>query len=335
MGQVDVSKITYNVVAVLSGGGQINLDNIAENIAWEENEKELATRLNITIRDTDNGGARVASQLSLCTAVILYYDTGSGPQEAFRGTIWEWSHSQVHDDEIVITAYDMLFYLQKSEDYKLYAEGKSTQAIIEDILGSWSVPIGEYSAPSITHEKVVYKAKTISAMLTEALDEAIKKSGTKAIIRAKQGKCDIIKQGTNSEIWTFSAESNLMTAKDSYSMTDLVTRVRVLGKEDKKGKKRPAVVATENGALEYGTLQKIVMVGSSKEQEAKDEAKNILKEKGKPKRRITLTSPDMPCIRKGDCIRAITDNIDGYFYVLSVQHNATTMQMQMEVEPAS
>lgn len=334
MGQVDLSKIKYNVVAVLSGGGQVNLENVAENIAWEENEKELAVRLNITIRDVKNGGGRIAQQLALCTALVLYYDTGSGPQEAFRGTIWEWGHSQVNDDEIIITAYDMLFYLQKSEDYKYYEAGKSTKAIIGDILGSWSVPMGDYSGPSVTHEKVVYKSQAVSSMLTAALDEAVKKTGKKGIIRAKQGKCEIVKQGTNSEIWTFAATTNLLMASDKYSMTDLVTRVKIFGKEDKDGTKRPPVVAVENGATNYGTLQKVLMVGSSTVDEAKAEAASILSDKGKPKRTLTLRSPDMPCIRKGDRIRAILDNIDGYFFVLSVSHNATTMQMQMEVEPA-
>ncbi len=333
MGQIDVSKITYSVVAVLSSGGQLNLDGIAQNIAWEENEKELATRLNITIRDIANGGARIASQLALCTAIILYYDMGSGMKEAFRGTVWEWEHSQVHDDEIIITVYDMLFYLQKSEDYKYYAAGMSTKAVIGDILGSWGIPMGEYSGPSITHEKLVYKTKAVSAMMTEALNEAIKKIGKKGIIRAKEGKCDIVKQGTNAEIWTFSASSNLLKVSDKYSMTDLVTRVKIFGKEDKEGASRPPVVATENGLTQYGTLQKVLLVGSSTVEEAQSEAKSIIADKGKPKRTVTLQAPDVPCIRKGDRIRIIADNIDGYFFVLSVSHNATTMQMQMEVEP--
>lgn len=334
MATVNLSAIRYSLVAILSSGGQISLETVAQNIAWEENEKELAVRLNITVRDVSHNGKQIASQLALCTAVILYYDIGRGPQEALRGTIWSWSHSQVRGDEIIITVYDMLYYLQKSEDYKFYSAGKTTKAIAADILSTWNIPMGDYSAPSITHEKMVFKAKTISAMLTETMDEAIKKTGKKGIIRARMGKCEFVKQGTNEEIWTFSAASNLVTSSDTYSMTDLVTRVQIFGKEDKDGTKRPPVAATENGATQYGTLQKVILIGSSTIDDAKAEAKSILAEKGKPKRTIRLQSPDMPCIRKGDRIRVITDNIDGYFFVLSVSHNATTMQMQMEVEPA-
>ena len=328
----DISRIKYNVVAILSSGNQINLDEVATNIAWEENESELATRLNITIRDVEVNGKRLASQIALCTAVLLYYDDGDGYKEAFRGTVWEWSHSGVKDDEIIITAYDMLFYLQKSEDYGFYPAGKTTQQICHSILNDWGVPIGVYSAPSINHEKEVLKSKKISALLTEILKKAELMTGARGIIRANQGKCDIIKFGTNSEIWTFSADTNLMSVSDKYSMTDLITRVTILGKEDTDGESRPPVFAVRDGQTQYGTLQKIISIGSATEEAATQDAENTLKESGKPKRRITLIAPDFPRIRKGDRIRLVTDMVDGYFFVMTISHNATNQQMQMEVE---
>lgn len=334
MGKVDVSQITYSVVAVLSSGGQVNLDRVATNVAWEDNEKELAVRLNLTLRDVENGGGRLQDQLALCSAIILYYDIGGGSEEAFRGTIWEVTAPRMNDGEIIVTAYDMLYYLQKSEDYKYYEAGKSTKSICSDILSSWGVPIGELSGPSITHEKVVYKTKKLSDMLKDAVEEARKKTGKKAIIRAKKGKCDIVKQGTNSEIWTFAAQTSILALSDKYSMADLITKVEIIGKDDKDGAKRPPVEATEIGDTKYGTLKKIISVGSSTIDEAKAEAKTILADHGKPTRTITVRTPDMPCIRKGDRVRLMADDLDGYFFVLGVSHNATARQMQMEVEPA-
>lgn len=331
MAQVDLAKITYSVVAALSTGGQVHLEGVAENIAWEENEKELATRANITLRDIPYEGGRLSSILSLCTAVFIFYNTGDGDKEAFRGTVWVWEHSQIHDDEIILTCYDMLYYLQKSTDSKYYKKGKSTSGICGDILGSWGVTMGKYTGPSITHEKVLYKNKTISAMLTETVKAAEKESSTKGIIRAKEGKCEIVKQGDNTEVWAFSADTNLVASRDRYSMTDLVTRVIVVGKDDKKG--RPKVEATLNGKTEYGILQQVKVRGSAKLAEAKKEAQELLNEKGTPERTITLQAPDAPWIRKGDKIHVTTDNLKGYFYVLSVSHNATALMMQMEVEP--
>ena len=331
----DLTKITYSVVAVLQSGEQVHLENVAENLSWEENEKDLSVRANFTLRDIPyTKKKRLSEILSLCTAVYIYYDAhaGGGSKEVFRGTIWVWEHSEIHDDEIVLTCYDMLYYLQKSSDSKYYEKGKSTSGICSDILSTWGVPMGTFSAPSITHEKVLYKNKTISAMLTETIEEADKKSSVKGVIRAKEGKCEFVKQGSNDNIWAFTADTNLVSSKDKYSMTDLVTRVIVVGKDDSKG--RPKVEATLNGKTEYGILQQIKTRGSASLADAKKEAQETLDDKGTPERTITLQSPDVPWIRKGDRIHVTTDRMKGYFYVKSVSHNATAMQMQMEVEPA-
>ena len=118
MATVDLSKISYAVTAVLADGKQIKMENIAENIAWEENERELAVRLNLTIRDIAYEGGRISDTLALCTVIYLYADWGRGLTEIFRGTIWTWEHSRIQDDAIILTCYDMLYYLQKSTDSK-------------------------------------------------------------------------------------------------------------------------------------------------------------------------------------------------------------------------
>jgi len=323
----------YFVTAVLNDGRLLHLENIAENIAWEENESELAVRLNLTIRDIPFENSRISKQLKLCTVVYLYAKWSGDPEkrEIFRGTIWEWEHSQTNDDAVIITCYDLLYYLQKSTDSKYYAKGKKTGEICKDILESWSVPLYEYTGPSISHEKTLYKNKTISTMLTETLDEAKKKTGTKGIIRAVAGKCRIITRGTNDTIWNFTASSNLVSASDKYSMVNLVTRIKITGKDDKEG--RPKVEATVDGKIEYGILQQVKSKGSSSLEDAKKEAQETIDEKGTPERTTTLVAPDIPTLRKGDLIHVKTDKMKGYFYVKGVSHNATAATMQMEVEP--
>lgn len=336
MSTVNLAKIKYYVIAALSNGSQIHLEEVAENIAWEENENELATRLNLTLKDVPYGDGRLSTAISLCTAIYVYYndgsDDGTGRKEVFRGTVWEWEHSRINDDDIILTAYDLLYYLQKSKDNAYFEKGTGTSGICGSLLSKWGVALGEFSGPSITHEKVLYKNKTISAMLTETLDAAEQESGTKYVIRAKEGKCEIVKPGSNSEIWRFTASTNLIASRDSFSMASLVTRVVIYGKEDNDG--RPKIEATINGKTEYGVLQEIVNVGSSTIDEAKSNANGIIKDRGEPQRTISLQSPDAPWIRKGDKIFAETDTMSGYFCVLSVAHNATSATMQMEVEPA-
>ena len=78
MATVDLSTISYAVTAVLADGKQIKMENIAENIAWEENERELAVRLNLTIRDIAYEGGRISDTLALCTVIYHYADWGRG-----------------------------------------------------------------------------------------------------------------------------------------------------------------------------------------------------------------------------------------------------------------
>ena len=225
----------------------------------------------------------------------------------------------------------MLYYLQKSTDSKYYAAGQKTKAIISDILKSWNVPMGEYTAPDVAHQKILYKSKTVSAMLTETLDDAKKLGGGKAIIRANAGKADVVAVGGNGDIYGFTAYNNLTSSQDKYSMTSLVTRVIVTGKEDGNG--RPKVEATIDGDTKYGILQSYVSMGSGSLADAKKEAQELLDEKGKPTRTITLQAPDLPAIRKGDLVYITLDRMTGYFCIKGISHNATTMTMRMEVEP--
>lgn len=147
-----------------------------------------------------------------------------------------------------------------------------------------------------------------------------------------KGWVHVVGYGTNELIYGFTAEANLTQVSDKYSMVNLVTRVKIFGKEDDEG--RPSVETTLTGRTEYGILQEVQTMGSLTLEEAKAKAQDILDEKGDPQRTIRLTAPDFPAIRKGDRIHVATDKLNGFFFVLGVSHNATNMTMQMEVEPA-
>lgn len=329
---IDLSAITYEVVAVMSDGTKINLDSVAENIAWEENERELAVRLNLTLRDVESGGKRLSDMLALCTVVYLFATWDGKQREIFRGTIWTWEHSQINDDNIILTCYDLLYYLQKSQDNRYFAKNTATKTVITKICDAWGVKIGRYEAPSVKHAKLLYKNKAVSAMLTETLKDADEKDGgAKSIIRAREGVVDMIRQGSNSDVFGLSASQNIVSSSDKYSMVDLVTRVIVTGKEDKNGK--PKTEATINGQTQFGILQSIQSRGSMSLSDAKKAAQKVIDEKGKPTRTIILRCAEFPGIRKGDKVHVETDKMVGYFYVKGISHNVTTMVMQMEVEP--
>lgn len=332
--EIDLHRITYSVEAVLKNGQRLFLDQTAENIAWEENENELATRLNLTLRDAElEGGGRLANKLALATQVILYSTINGKREEIFRGQIWQWEAAPYNDEQVVITCYDRLYYLQKSKDNKYFNKGTMTKSIIQELLADNNIGMGRYTGSNTSHEAFAFKGKTIASMITETLtkaDENIK--AKKTIIRARADKAEIIKQGENSQIYGFAVGENIVSASEKYSMTELVTRVIVVGKEDKETK--PPIEATLTGALEFGLLQEIHTKGDATLAEAKNAAQKILDERGKPQRSISVRAPELPSIRKGDRVHIKTDRIAGYYFVKGVSHNATTAQMQMEVEPA-
>jgi len=332
--EIDLYGITYSVDAVMKNGERLYLDMAAENIAWEENENELAMRLNLTLRDVElEKGGRLANKLALGTQMFLYSTWNGKKTEIFRGTVWKWENAPYNDEQIVLTCYDRLYHLQKSKDNRYYAKGTMTRSIVSELLNDNGIAMSRFTAPNIGHEAFAFKGRTIASMITETLEKADENTKSKkSIIRATEGKAEIIPQGNNGTIYSFAVGENIASASESFSMTDLVTRVIVVGKEDKETK--PPIEATLTGATEFGMLQEIHAKGDATLQEARNAAQKILNERGKPQRRLSIRAPEFPAIRKGDRIHIKTDRITGYYYVKGISHNATTAQMQMEVEAA-
>ena len=332
--EIDLHSITYTVVATMKDGTRLHLSATAENIAWEENENELAVRLNLTLRDTDlEAGGKLATKLALGTPVQLSGFWGGKQHDIFKGTIWQWEAAPYNNEQVVITCYDRLYFLQKSKDNRYYTKGTKTKTVVKDILDNNNIAMGRYTGPDISHEALAFKGKTAAAMLEEVMAKADENTKSrKTIIRAAGDAAEIVRQGENTTIYSFAVGENIASASESYSMTDLVTRVIVVGKEDKETK--PPIEATLTGALEFGILQEIHSKGDATLQEAKNAAQKILDERGKPQRRISLRVPEFPAIRKGDRVHIKTDRITGYYLVKGISHNATTALMQMEVEAA-
>ena len=328
------------MTAHLADGGRIALEKTAVNIAWEHNENELAVRLNLTIQDVClSDGVRLSKKLALCTVIGLHAVIEGNEYEIFRGTIWAWSHEQTHDEQIVITCYDRLYALQKSQDNRFFAKQTGTKTVISKILTSQGLTMGDYTASDVKHGKLLFKNMTAAAMITDTLKDADEKSekkagenaGVKSALRMRNDCVDVIARGENATVYAFIAGQNIMKSLDHYSMTDLVTRVVITGKENKN--KLPKVVATVNGRTEYGIFQQLHARGSTTLKAAKEAAQKILDERGKPKRKTSITAPEFPILQKGDKIYVATDEMSGHFFVAGVSHSATSGQMQMEVEP--
>ena len=329
---IDVAKLNYSLVLFRPDGQRIDLQPFLRSLFWEENDGELAVRLEAELQNIQMPDGKWLHQLiPLGGQVFLYADWGSGQQEIFRGTVFVWDYQTDPLGHLSITAYDPLIYLMKSKDDRFYKAGQTAKAIIQDIAKAWGMPLGTVQGPDVALAKQVFRGDTLADMIYSVLNEAKKKGGGKWIVRSKQGKIDIIRPGQNSPVYLFTADTNVESIEDRQDIEELVTRVKIVGAEDKEG--RAPVVAQMDGRTEFGTLQEVVYQRQfDTPAAAKSAAEGILEERGQPRRKRKVIAPDLPFIRKGDKVKVVAGTLNGYYLVSGVIHNATQRIMSMEVD---
>ena len=329
---IDVAKISYSLILFRPDGQRIDLQPFLRSLSWEENDGELAVRLQAELQNQQlAGGKRLHQLIPLGGQVFLYADWGSGQQEIFRGTVFAWDYRIDPLEHFTITAYDQLIYLMKSKDDRFYKAGQTAKTVIQDIAKAWGIPLGTVQGPDVTLAKQVFRGETLADMIYSVLNEAKKKGSGKWIVRSKQGKIDVIRPGQNTSIYVFSAYTNVESIEDRQDIEDLVTRVKIIGAEDSEGK--APVVATLDGRTEFGILQEVVYQRQyDTPAAAKSAAGDILKERGKPRKGRKVIAPDLPFLRRGDKVKVEAGTLIGYYIVSSVTHNATNRIMVMEVE---
>lgn len=331
---IDLSKITYRVIVMGEGNKQYNITNYIENLGWEENENEIAVRSSFTARNDNTSKGYLSNIIKPgCLAGIFATDGGSLNKEVARGYVETWNISQQNgSNQLKCTCYDDLYKLQKSQDNIYFPEGTGTQSAIIGILNNWEIPLAAYQGPDVAHSKQKFNNKYLSDMILELLDDAVKKGERKCMIRAEEGRVSILPRGSNSTVYVF-REDNTKSVSESHSVANLVTRVKVLGKADDDG--NSSVEATLNGLTQYGIRQRIYTRGTDQYlAAAQSAAQEILNEKGNIERKMSVQSPDIPFIRKGDLVYVMVGTAASYYYVKSISHNADSCSMSMELELA-
>lgn len=331
---VDIATLKYRIFVVDSKKNRHNITDFVENLGWRENEGEISTQISFTVRNDKTPKGYLSKLIRPGTLIIVSAKHGSRKyREVARGDVVTWNPSnQNSSHDLKCVCYDDLYNLQKSQDNFYFRSGTGTKTRIRKVLKKWKVPIGSYQGPNKKHGKKKYQGKNLSDIILDILDDAAKKGGKKCMLQMNKGKVTVTTRGSNSEIFVFRS-NNTKVVNNSRSTADLVTRVKVIGKSKKKGKNR--VIATLNGFTKYGIRQRIYTRGSDETiKQAKKAAREILDESGDIKKDITVQSPDVPYIRKGDMVYMQSGSVKGYYYVTGIQHDADTMSMTMNIEPA-
>lgn len=331
---IDITKIKYQLIIMTEDSKKYDISECLESLGWEENENELATRITFNACNKKIGNHRISSLAKPGCMVFVYAKSNLKKEEVARGYITDWKPTlSGQTEKFEATCYDELYNLQQSQDNIYYAAGISTKSAIKKIFDAWKIPLGKYDGPDVTHGKLIYKSESLSEALLDILEDAKKKGGEKAIIRAEKGKVNILKQGSNKIVYRFEADNTVLTNL-SMSTAELVTRVKIIsnGDDDKRSK----VEAVINGLTEYGIRQKIYVRNKEDSlSDAKKAAQDIINEKGKVQKEISVQVPDVPCIRKGDLVQLNVGTLKGNYLVKSIQHDADNISMSMELKKVS
>lgn len=330
---VDIAKVSYRVAVITENNKQYNIKDYVQNLGWEENENEISVRCSFTIRNDKTSKGRLSKLIKPGCLIGIFATVGKKEDEVARGTVVEWNPQKTNSQEnLKIVSYDALYSLQKSQDNKFYASGTGTKSIITGLLEEYEIPTKKYSGPNVSHGKLKYNSSYVSDIILDVLDDARKKGAGKYIIRAKKGYADVVERGGNDTVYVFKA-NNSQSVSTSMTTADLVTRVKVIGKEDDEG--QSPVEATLNGQTKYGIRQRIYTRSEDESTaDAQKAAQEIMDENGTIEKKITLQAPDVPWIRKGDLVYVTVGVADSYFFVKGIRHDCDTYSMTMDLEKA-
>ncbi len=330
---IDIYTVKYKVFFVDNKNVKYNITNFVHDLGWEENDREISTRISFTARNDETARGYLSTLIQPGCLVCVSAKDGNGKyKEVARGNVVDWGDTRknsAHDLKCV--CYDSLYNLQKSQDNFYFRSGTGTKSRIKQVLKKWKVSLGTYQGPDKKHGKEKYQNRYLSDILLSILDDAVKKGGKKCVVRMEKNKVSVVPLGSNKDIYVFKSScTNESTNK--MSTDKLITRVKVIGTSGDEGK--DSVLATVNGLTKYGIRQRIYTRGSDETtSQAKKAAQEILNENGTLEKKLTVQTPDVPYVRKGDMVFVKTGGIIGFYYVTSVQHNAQNLSMTMDLEP--
>ena len=325
----------YSVKIVSCSDGTVyNVTKALTDLIIGHNENDFSQRASFSIANAKVGGSWYSSKIRLKDKVYIYCDTGSGAKEVFRGVVWDRGYDESLDGkDIKVVAYDKLIFLQNSEDNLYFANGKSTKAILSSIASKWGISL-TYNYSSITHGKLVFRGNYLSDVIVEILDAVKKKTGKKYVIRCEKGTMIIEPFGTNTTIYELVEKQNAIKTSYSATMDGMVTKVLIIGSENKSG--QSSNLATVKGnTSQYGTLQKVLSKSDDdKLSEIKKEAQQIIKDDGSPKIENSVLAISNPHIKKGHKVKINAGNLNNNYYVLGIEQDCLKKEMSLEVVKA-
>lgn len=328
MATASTAKPEYTAY-VIAGGTKYNITPAIESIGISDQKKQIAKCVTIQLMNSKVGDKYLTGLLYVADRIFLYANDGSRNDEVFRGFVWERGYKRsMTDRTFQLKNYDNLIYFQKSDHSTFFSSGKSTKDVCTSLCNDWGVKL-EYTYESITHAKLPLRGNLSDILTADVLDLVKDRTGKKYVVLSEKDVVQIKPVGANTTIYHFTADQNAIQTSSMQTMDGMVTKVIILGKEDKE--ERAPVEATVSGDTDqYGTIQETISRAENTSlDDAKKEAQTIIDEKGKPREEFELRATDIPWIRKGDKVYIKAGDLSGYYIVTGIERTITGKKREM------
>ena len=210
-----------------------------------EGEKELSAKITLKVANSTFEGKQMAELIRPFTPIFIYATMdGDKSEEVIRGTVTNWQLVETNREfYLQLETSDEAQALRKNQDQLFFSDDHGSKKILEEILGKWGVP-HEIQIQDVKHSKKVYRKKYLCDMIADVLKDLKEKGGGVYFVRAKGGVIQIIPRGTNEIVYHFDTEDNLVRVQESFDVSQIVTRVQVVGKSKEEGHQK--IEATES-----------------------------------------------------------------------------------------
>lgn len=289
------------------------LRELVESITLEESLDEIAYRATIRLVVTpDFPGIAPGQEIRVSG---IPFGGSSMVYLLHPGVVWE-VESEARGGAVkrlIITAYDRVIYLAKSEDEYLFPAAQTASQRLKRYASDWGIPLATVADTGVVLAKAVYRAQPLWNMIMSDLKETVAKGGDMFRPRMTPSGLELVKVGSNKTVWVLEAKQNIEELVQRRTLEGAATQVKVLGHagEDKRS---PVLAIVKGETAKYGTLQRVISDEKIKTPaQAKTAGQKAL---AGMQETFTVTAIDINTIRAGDKVRL--NQMD--LYVMSVRH---------------
>ena len=239
-----------------------NIIQLVKEITWSGDVKEVSRKLNFSIYQNEKDKLMPTVSISVGDDIILKDNSG---KVLFGGVIHK-VDKKAKDKTITYLAYDLLFYVNKSEISRIF--NSTPEQITKSICQELNIPVGNLEQ---TNVKVYYPAikKTAYEAIMIAYTQAGYATGNVYMpIIANINKLNVIKKGQYSGV-VLEGTYNLEDSTYSVTSENVVNKVVVTDKEGNTLRTLDDIASMNK----YGTIQKVYKTEDGKD--ANTEAKAL------------------------------------------------------------